>query len=128
MNPEDEEVELRPVHWIGSSKKDLRDFPKEVRREIGLALDNAQRGGKHPSAKPLRGFGGSVLEIVENHFGDAYRTVYTVRFAKAVYVLHCFMKKSKSGVKTPKHENDLIEARLKRAKEDYEQWLLERET
>ena len=94
-----------------------------MKRDIGFALDKAQRGDKHPSAKPLQGFGGaSVLEIVENHDGDTYRAVYTVRFAEAIYVLHCFQKKSKRGIKTPKKELDLIAARLKKAQEDYEQW------
>ena len=114
---------MKPLHWVGSSKQDLQTFPREARREIGFALDKAQRGGKHPAAKPLQGFGGaSVLEIVENHHGDTYRAVYTVRFAEWVYVLHCFKKKSKSGIKTPKQEIELIAARLKSAKEDYEQW------
>lgn len=115
---------MKPVHWIGSSREDLRSFPSEVKRDIGFALATAQNGGKHPSAKPLQGFGGaSVLEIVENHDGDTYRAVYTVRFAEAIYVLHTFKKKSKRGIKTPKQELDLIEARLKRAQEDYKQWL-----
>jgi len=114
---------MKPIHWLGRSKEDLKGFPKAVRCDIGFALDKAQRGGKHPSAKPLQGFGGaSVLEVVENFFGDTYRAVYTVRFAKAVYVLHCFKKKSKSGIKTPKQEIELIETRLKAAKEDYEEW------
>jgi phage-related protein len=89
-------------------------------------LSFAQRGGKHPSAKPLKGFkGAGVLEIVEDHRGDTYRAVYTVRFAKAVYVLHVFMKKSKSGIKTPKHEMELIDRRLKAAELDYHLWLKE---
>lgn len=114
---------MKPVHWIGSSQEDLKKFPKEARREIGFALDKAQRGSKHPSAKPLHGFGGAnVLEIVENHHGDTYRSVYTVRFAEAVYVLHCFKKKSKSGIKTPRQEIELIEARLTSATEDYKLW------
>ena len=115
---------MKPVHWIGSSREDLRDFPIEVRRDIEFALRTAQHGEKHPSAKPLQGFGGaSVLEIVENHDGDTYRAVSTVRFAEAMYVLHTFKKKSKSGVKTPKREISLIEAHLKKAQEDYAQWL-----
>jgi len=117
---------MKPVHWVGSSREDLRDFPTEVRRDIGFALRTAQNGAKHPSAKPLQGFGGaSVLEIVENHDGDTYRAVYTVRFAEAIYVLHTFKKKSKSGIKTPRKEIVLIEARLKRAEEEYAQWLKE---
>ena len=85
---------MKPVHWRGSSRDDLKSFPTEVKRDIGFALDKAQRGDKHPSAKPLQGFGGAgVLEIVENHDGDTYRAVYTVRFVEAIYVLHCFQKK-----------------------------------
>jgi phage-related protein len=87
-----------------------------VRREVGYALFVAQNGEKADSAKPLRGFGGGgVLEVVENHDGDTYRAVYAVRFASAVYVLHAFQKKSKAGIKTPKKDMDLIEARLKAA-------------
>ena len=116
----------KPVHWVGSSRDDLRKFPDEVQREIGQALWFAQMGDKHPSTKPLKGFkGAGVLEIVEDYSGDTYRAVYTVRFAKAIYVLHTFKKKSTRGIKTRKHEIDLIEARLKWAKVDYEQWLKE---
>jgi phage-related protein len=117
---------VKPVHWIGSSRDELRSFPEEVSREIGYALWFAQMGDKHPSAKPLKGFkGAGVIEIVEDHRADTYRAIYTVRFARAVYVLHAFKKKSTRGIKTPKHEIDLIEARLKRAKDDYERWLEE---
>ena len=84
----------------------------------------AQRGDKHPDAKPLRGFGGAgILEIVESHAGDAYRAVYTVRLAGQIYALHVFQKKSKSGIKTPKSEIELIKARLKRAEEEHDRWL-----
>ena len=114
------------VHWIGSSREDLRSFPGPVQHEIGQALWFAQMGDRHPSAKVLKGFkGAGVLEIVEDYSGDTYRAVYTVRFAKAIYVLHTFKKKSTRGVKTPKHEIDLVEARLKWAKAEYEQWLKE---
>jgi phage-related protein len=114
---------LKPVRWIGSSRDDLRDFSVEARRNIGYALHFAQMGDKHPSAKPLQGFGGAgVLEIVEDHDGDTYRAVYTVRFAEVIYVLHIFQKKSKRGVKTPQREIDLIKARLQRAEDDYRQW------
>jgi len=113
----------KPVFWVGSSKEDLRAFPAEVRGRVGGALWDAQLGRKAPFAKPLKGFGGaSVLEIVDDFDGDAYRAVYTVRFAGAVYVLHAFQKKSKRGIETPKAERDLIARRLDRAKEDYEQW------
>ena len=114
---------MKPVHWVGSSREDLKSFPTEVKRDIGFALDKAQRGDKHPSTKPLRGFGGaSVLDIVENHDGDTYRAVYTVRFAEAIYVLHCFQKKSTRGIKTTQRDVDLIKARLRRAQEEYNAW------
>ena len=113
----------KPVHWVGSSKEDLRKFPDEVRWRVGGALWDAQLARKAPYVKPLRGFGGaSVLEIVDDFDGNTFRAVYTVRFAGAVYVLHAFQKKSKHGIATPKAELDLIEQRLKRAKEDYERW------
>jgi len=84
----------------------------------------AQQGGKHVDAKPLRGFGGAgVLEIVEDHRGDAYRAVYTVRLAGRIYVLHAFQKKSKTGIETPKAEINLIKSRLKRAEEEHAAWL-----
>ena len=109
---------LRPVVWVASSKADLKKFPKLAQSHIGFALMIAQRGEKHPDAKPMRGFGGaSVLEIVEDYAGDTYRAVYTVRFAAAIYVLHAFQKKSKSGIATTKHDIDLIQQRLKRAAE-----------
>lgn len=112
---------VKPVRWIGNSQEDLREFPEEARREIGYALYFAQKGDKHPAAKPLKGFSSAgVLEIVEDHAGNTYRAVYTVKFADAVYVLHAFQKKSKKGSKTPKQEIDLVKQRLKRAKEDYE--------
>lgn len=95
----------------------------EVRRRVGGALWEAQIGRKATYAKPLRGFGDAgVLEIVGDFDGNTFRAVYTVRFAKAVYVLHVFQKKSKRGIATPKGELELIERRFKRAKEDYEQW------
>ncbi len=122
--PPRSEVQPKPVRWVGSSKKDLSDFPEEVRRRVGGALWDAQLGLKAPYVKPLKGFGGAgVLEIVDNFDGDTYRAVYAVRFARMVYVLHAFQKKSKRGVATPKAELELIELRLKRAREDYEQWL-----
>lgn len=112
---------LKPVEWLGSSLKDLTDFPREVRRAMGQALDTVQRGAMPESAKPLKGFSGiSVMELVEDHRGDAYRSVYTVRFSDTVYVLHCFQKKSKRGVATPKAEMDLIQSRLKMAREHHE--------
>lgn len=119
-----DEPQPKPVRWIGSSREDLRMFPDDVRLRVGGALWEAQLGRKAGWAKPLRGFGGAgVLEVVDDFDGDTFRAVYTVRFAGAVYVLHAFQKKSKSGVATPRREIGLIEQRLRRAKEDYDQWL-----
>ncbi|MHB8867553.1 MAG: type II toxin-antitoxin system RelE/ParE family toxin [Thermoleophilia bacterium] len=89
--------------WIASSLKDLREFPEDVRQVMGFALFTAQSGGKHIAAKPLQGYrGAGVLEVVDDYDGDTCRTVYTARFAEAVYVLHALQKKSKRGVATPK--------------------------
>jgi len=111
---------MRPLDFMGSSLKDIQRFPAAVKSDIGYALWEVQNGGKPACAKPLSGFGGAgVLEIVENFRGDTYRAVYTVKFVKAVYVLHCFQKKSKSGIKTPQKEIELIRLRLKAADEDY---------
>ena len=112
----------KPLHWVGSAKRDYLAFPIEVQSDMGYALGLAQLGTKHPHAKPWKGEGPGVFEIVEDHRGDTYRAVYTVRFAGAVYVLHAFQKKSKRGSATPKAELDLIGQRLKRAREDYERW------
>lgn len=109
----------KPLFWVGSSRKDLMSFPESVRIHLGAALGVAQFGGKSPDAKPWKGEGGGVLEVVEDHRGDTFRAVYTVRFAGAVYVLHAFQKKSKSGIKTPKAEQDLIASRLRDAERDY---------
>ena len=107
---------LRPLEWIGGSKKDLMALPDEVVNVFGYALYLAQAGGKHAQAKPLQGFGSAgVLEVVEDWRGNTYRAVYTVRFAVRVFVLHVFQKKSKSGIATPKPDLDLIKARLKAA-------------
>ncbi len=115
---------IKPVVWIGSAKADLRSFPEEVKDAVGFALYEAQQGLKHADARPLRGFGGAgVLEIIENHGGDTYRAVYTVRLAGRVYVLHAFQKKSKTGVATPKAEINLVKSRLKRAEEEHAMWL-----
>jgi phage-related protein len=116
------------LFWMGPSKKDLKAFPRPVQRMCGFALRHAQRGSKHPDAKPLKGFrGAGVLEIVEDHEGSTYRAVYTVRFAKAVYMLHAFQKKAKKGIKTPKHEIELIAKRLKMAEEHHAEWFRGRE-
>jgi len=115
--------ERKPLFWLGSSKEDLKAFPDEVQDVMGHALDIAQQGKKHPDAKLLSGFGGAgVLEIVDDYRSDTYRTVYTVRFPGAVYVLHAFQKKSKKGIATPKQDIELTESRLKRAREHYAEW------
>jgi len=103
-----------------SSKDDLLEFPEAVKDEIGTALSVAQFGGKHPSAKPWKGEGPGVLEVVADYRSDTYRAVYTVRFADAVYVLHCFKKKSPKGSTTAQADIRLIAERLRAAKEDYE--------
>lgn len=104
----------RPLEWIGSSYKNLMALPVEVRRLFGFALSLAQVGDRHDAAKVLKGFGGAgVLEVVEDDAGGTYRAVYTVKFAEAVFVLHCFQKKSKRGIATPKEDMDIIHARLK---------------
>ncbi|SPA24318.1 conserved hypothetical protein [Cupriavidus taiwanensis] len=104
----------KPLFWIGSSKKDLTALPLDVRRFFGHALHFAQRGERHDAAKTLKGFGGAgVLEILEDDAAGTYRAVYTVKFAEAVFVLHCFQKKSKRGIATPKADIEIIGARLK---------------
>jgi phage-related protein len=104
----------KPLAWLGSSKKDLMALPVDVRKFFGHALDFAQRGERHDSAKVLKGFGGAgVLEIVEDDQGNTYRAAYTVKFKEAVFVLHVFQKKSKSGISTPKPDMDIIRERLK---------------
>ncbi|MGD0732032.1 MAG: type II toxin-antitoxin system RelE/ParE family toxin [Terracidiphilus sp.] len=110
-----------PLYWVSSSLKDLGGFPFEVQRTVGFALSAAQFGGKHPSAKPWKGEGPGVLEVVKDHDGDTYRAIYTVRFANAVYVLHAFQKKSPHGIATRQADVELIKARLKVAQADYKE-------
>lgn len=108
---------LKPVVWLGDSLRALRSFPGTVQDEMGYAIYLAQCGQKHVSAKPLKGLGSGVLEVVSDHRGDAFRSVYTVRFADRVFVLHAFQKKSKGGISTPKADVELIKQRLKQAVE-----------
>lgn len=118
-----EGIQRKPLFWVGSSRRDLREFPEEVKDTMGYALDVAQRGGKHSDAKPMVGFGGAgVLEVVDDFAGDTYRAVYTVRFRGAVFVLHAFQEKSKHGIRTPPRDVSLIKERLKRAEEEYANW------
>ncbi|MBH3413845.1 MULTISPECIES: type II toxin-antitoxin system RelE/ParE family toxin [Pseudomonas] len=106
----------KTLYWVGSSKKDLQALPEDVQDIFRFALHQAQEGGKHLQVKCLKGFSGAgVLEVVEDYNRSTYRAVYTVAFASAVYVLHCFQKKSTSGIKTSSHDIDLIKSRLKLA-------------
>lgn len=113
-----EPSKLKPLYWIGSSKRDLLALPEDVVDVLGYALYLAQIGKKHEQAKALKGFrSAGVLEIVEDWQRNSYRAVYTVRFERAVFVLHVFQKKAKRGIATPKAELDLIRERLKAAEE-----------
>lgn len=110
------DVATRPLRWVGDSRKQIQKFPGPIKDGMGHALWIAQQGGKHRSAKPLKGFkGAGVLEILEDFDGDTYRAVYTVRLRSAVYVLHCFQKKSKQGVATAKADIGLVVERLRAA-------------
>lgn len=109
---------LKPVTWVGTSLRDLREFPALVQDHVGYALYVAQRGGKHQDAKVLRGFGGAgVLEVITDYRGDTFRAVYTLRYAGAVCVLHAFQKKSKIGRETPRRDIELIQQRLREAEQ-----------
>jgi phage-related protein len=110
---------MRPLLWVASSKRDYREFPPRVQDTLGFELFLAQTGQHPPSAKPLKGLGSGVVELIEDFDGDTYRAVYTVRFRDAVYVLHAFKKKSKRGIATPKGDIDLIKRRLKDAESDH---------
>lgn len=109
-----------PLDWVGSSRRDLLTFPEPVKDELGNALGLAQFGGRHPKAKPWKGQGPGVFEIVEDFDGDTYRAVYTVRFREVVYVLHAFQKKSPTGIRTARTDIEMIARRLKIAQQDYE--------
>jgi phage-related protein len=109
----------RPLLWLASSRKDYGEFPLAVQEQFGFELFIAQSGLHPPSAKPLKGLGNGVVELIEDHDGDTFRAIYTVRFETAVYVLHCFKKKSKSGIKTPQNEIELVKSRLKAAAEHF---------
>lgn len=111
---------IRPLNWVGSSYRDYIRFPRPVQEEMGFALYRAQTGDRHPIAKTMKGFGGAgVVELAVFHDGNAYRAVYTARFAEQVYVLHAFQKKSKRGIATPRSGIELIRRRLKVAEKDY---------
>ena len=110
---------LKPVEWMGSSKADLKRFPDPVQGRMGFAIYRAQLGLRHRHAKPVKGFGAGVLEVVSRHDGNTFRAVYTVRFETAVYVLHVFQKKAKRGIATPNQELDLVRRRLRAAERHY---------
>ena len=109
-----------PLDWVGSSKRDFLGFPGAVKDEMGNALGVAQFVGKHPSAKPWKGQGLGVFELVENHDGDTYRAVYSVRFQEVVYVLRAFQKKSPNRIRTEQSDIDMVERRLKLAQQDHQ--------
>lgn len=113
-----EDPPLKPVIWVGTSRKDLRAFPEPVQDHVGYALYVAQRGGRHRDAKPLTGFGGAgVVEVLKDFRGDTFRAVYTLRHAGAVYVLHAFQKKSKTGRETPQRDIEMVRRRLREAEQ-----------
>ena len=111
----------KPLLWVGSSKRDLLAFPEPVLDHLGTALSVAQFGGKHPAAKPWKGQGPGVFEVVEDHDRATYRAVYTVRFEAAVYVLHAFQKKSPQSIRTSRPDIELVAQRLRLAQQDYEE-------
>jgi phage-related protein len=111
-----DESSPKPLIWIGSSRKDLREFPEDVQHRMGYVLWIAQIGGKHRDAKALSGFGGAgVLEIIEDYRGDTFRAVYTLKYADVVFMLHAFQKKSKTARETPRRDIELIKQRLREA-------------
>ncbi len=115
-----ETEQVKPLFWMGSAREGVKAFPVAVRQRVGFALFQAQVGRKHVDAKVLKGFGGAdVLEVVSDYDGDTFRTVYTVKFAGAVYGLHAFQKKSKKGMKTPPAELELVRKRPKMAEEHH---------
>jgi phage-related protein len=111
----------KPIEWLASAKKDLSEFPEDVRRSVGYGLGFVQLGLTPSNAKPLHGLGSGVWELVEDHDGNAYRGVYVVRFENVIYVLHCFQKKSKKGRETPRPDLEVIRRRLADAQADYQQ-------
>src|SRR5438876_104230 len=112
---------IRPLFWVGSSKRDYEAFPARVQSNFGFELFLVQTGQHPPSAKPLKGLGSGILELVEDYQGNAYRTVYVVRFSEAVYVLHAFKKKSKRAMQTPKSDIDLIKRRVQDARKHHDE-------
>ena len=118
-------LKRRSLVWVGSSLKDLTSFPEAVKKDIGFALHLAQAGEKSINAKPFKGIGSGVYEVVDDHNSDTYRAVYVVNLGDRVYVLHAFQKKSKKGIKTPQNEIDMIERRYRLAFQIYQNELKE---
>ena len=112
---ENVEIPLRPLVWMGNSRKNIREFPTEVRLSVGYALQLAQAGETPPEAKLFKGVGSGVYEIVKRYDTDTYRAVYAVKIGETVYVLHAFQKKSKTGIKTSQSDIDLIKQRYQDA-------------
>lgn len=112
---ENAEISLRPLVWIGDSRKNIREFPEDVRASVGYALQLVQAGETPLEAKPFKSIGSGVYEIVKRYDTDTYRAVYAVKIGEKIYVLHAFQKKSKSGIKTPQPDIDLIKQRYKDA-------------
>jgi phage-related protein len=112
---ENAEVALRPLVWMGDSRKNIREFPEDVRASVGYALQLVQAGETPLEAKPFKGVGSGVYEIVKRYDTDTYRAVYAVKIGETIYVLHAFQKKSKKGIKTPQADIDLIKQRYKDA-------------
>jgi phage-related protein len=110
---------LRPLLWVASSKRDYLEFPARVQDTFGFELFLVQTGQHPASAKPLKGLGTGIVELVEDFDGDTFRAVYTVRFRESVYVLHAFKKKSNRGSKTPQSDIELIKRRLRAAEQDH---------
>jgi phage-related protein len=107
----------RPIVWLKAARRDFEDFPEKARDRLLDALTVVAEGGMPSIAKPLRGFGSGVLELALAFRGDAFRVVYAVQLGADLWVIHAFQKKSKTGIRTPKQEIDLIEVRLRRVKE-----------
>ena len=108
---------LRPVVWLGNSKKSLREFPDGAKKLLGDELQLIQFGGMPKDAKSFKGIGSGVLELALRYASDAYRVVLAVQIGRRIYVLHAFQKKSKKGIETPKREVDLIKKRYAEARE-----------
>ncbi len=118
--------EIKPVVWVGSSRKDLREFPDSAQDKIGTALQQVQYGSRPASVKTLSGFGSAnVAEIKVSDDGDAYRAVYTAQFVEYIFVLHAFQKKSSHGAETAKQDIEMIRARLKLAEARYKELMAE---